>query len=184
MDINGQLLIAMPGMGDPRFDRSVIFICAYSDEGAMGLMLNKPVPDMIVGDVLEQMNMEHAGGPVDAAVYIGGPVQTERGFVLHNDILRVQDDPLVVAGGYCVSVTQEVLQDIGQGIGPDPFRFALGYSGWGPAQLEGEIAQNGWLTAPASDTLLFDTPVDQVWEEALGSIGIDPVSLSGAAGRA
>jgi len=184
MDLNGQLLIAMPGMGDPRFDRSVIFICAYSAEGAMGLILNKPVPDMTVGDVLEQMDMALAGGPVDAAVHIGGPVQTERGFVLHNDILRVQDDPLVVAGGYCVSVAQQVLRDIGQGIGPDPFLFALGYSGWGPAQLDEEIAQNGWLTAPASDALLFDTSVDQLWEEALGSIGIDPVSLSGVAGRA
>ncbi|MEQ6201746.1 YqgE/AlgH family protein [Sulfitobacter sp. HNIBRBA2951] len=184
MDLTGQLLIAMPGMGDPRFDRSVVLICTYSDEGAMGIILNKPVPDMRLREVLDRMDMDAAGGPLDAPVHIGGPVQTERGFVLHTDKTRLPDKTMLIPGGYVMSVTQDVLHDIGAARGPDPFLFALGYSGWGPAQLDGEIAANGWLTAPASHDLVFGTQAAQLWEAALRSIGIDPVSLSGAAGRA
>lgn len=184
MDLTGQLLIAMPGMGDPRFDRSVVFICAYSNEGAMGITLNKRVPGMTLREVLERMEMAATDGPVDAPVHIGGPVQTERGFVLHCDQSRRDADPMVITDGFVLSATQDVLRDIGRGIGPEPFLFALGYAGWGPEQLDREIAQNGWLTAPAAEVLVFGTPVDLVWEAALRSIGIDPVSLSGAAGRA
>lgn len=184
MDLTGQLLIAMPGMGDPRFDRSVVLICAYSDEGAMGLILNKPLPNMNMRDVLEQMDMPATAGPLDAPVHIGGPVQTERGFFLHRDDSRLEDEPLLVQGGFVLTVTQEVLRDTGTGLGPSPFVFALGYSGWGPGQLDHEISRNGWLTAPASAKLVFSGEDDTMWEAAVRSIGIDPVSLSGVAGRA
>lgn len=184
MDLTGQLLIAMPGMGDERFERSVILLCAYSDEGAMGLILNKPVPDVTLRDVLDRMEMAATAGPLDAPVYMGGPVQTDRGFFLHRDENHLTDEPLAIAGGFLLSASQDVLRATGTGEGPDPFVFALGYSGWGPGQLDSEITQNGWLTAPATADLVFSGEDDLMWEAALRSIGIDPVSLSATAGRA
>jgi len=184
MDLTGQLLIAMPGMGDARFDRSVVLICSYSDEGAMGLILNKPMPNMTMRDVFERLEMTVTSGPADVQVHIGGPVQTERGFFLHCDGTRTTGEPMTIPGGYMLSATQGVLRDTGLGDGPDPFVFALGYSGWGPGQLDHEISQNGWLTAPARADLVFAGDDDALWEAALRSIGINPVSLSSAAGRA
>lgn len=172
----------MPGMDDPRFARSVVFISAYSDEGAMGLVLNRLLAGMTVHDVLSRLKIEASG--VDAPVHIGGPVETERGFVLHMDQTRLASDPLVISGGYVLSATQDVLKDIGQGNGPAPFLFALGYAGWGAGQLEGELVQNAWLTAPATPDLVFGVERATLWDTALRSIGIDPVSLSGASGRA
>lgn len=184
MDLTGQLLIAMPGMGDPRFDRAVVLICAYSEEGAMGLILNKPVPGLTLREVLERMGMAAIAGPLDRPVHMGGPVQTERGFFLHRDPTRQEGEPLAIAGGFVLSATQDVLRDTGTGRGPDPFIFALGYSGWAPGQLDHEITQNGWLTAPAPMDLVFSDDDGLMWEAALRSIGIDPVSLSAVAGRA
>ncbi len=184
MDLTGQLLIAMPGMGDPRFARSVVYLCAYSDEGAMGLMVNKPASDVTLRDVLDRMDMPFPDEMTAPAVHVGGPVETERGFVLHSDEYRGALHPLVVPGGFALTATQDILEDIAKGEGPDRHLFALGYAGWGSGQLEQEIASNGWLTAPATLALVFDTPDDDKWDAALRSIGIDPVSLSGAAGRA
>jgi putative transcriptional regulator len=184
MDLTGQLLIAMPGMDDPRFARSVVFLCAHSPEGAMGLIVNKLVTGMTLREVLERLHVEADNGPVGAPVHFGGPVETGRGFVLHRDQAAAPDGPLVVPGGFVLTGTQDILEDMGAGTGPDPFKFALGYAGWGAGQLEHEIAQNGWLTAPAAPDLVFGENHARLWDAALRSIGIDPVSLSGAAGRA
>ncbi|WP_299024989.1 YqgE/AlgH family protein [uncultured Sulfitobacter sp.] len=184
MDISGQLLIAMPGMGDPRFARSVIFMCAHSDEGAMGLMLNKRAGDMTLREVFSRLDIAGAKDAGRTPVHIGGPVETERGFVLHGDKRRLAPDALAIDGQYVLTATQDILKDIGNGKGPLPFFFALGYAGWSAGQLEGEIAQNGWLTAPATPDLVFATSHDALWDAALRSIGIDPVTLSATAGRA
>jgi putative transcriptional regulator len=184
MDLTGQLLIAMPGMDDPRFARSVVLICAHSDAGAMGLMINKPVRDMALSEVFSRMEITPSEAAAQGSVYFGGPVETERGFVLHRDAARAESDPLVIPGGYLLTATQDILTDLATGQGPSQFVFALGYAGWAPEQLEGEIAQNGWLTAPASPDLVFAAAHDALWDAALRSIGVDPITLSGAAGRA
>lgn len=184
MDLTGQLLIAMPGMSDPRFARSVVFICAYSDEGAMGLIVNKRAGDMTLGEVFKRLDIDSTQGPAATQVFIGGPVETERGFVLHRDKARLAPDALAISGEYVLTATKDILEDVSTGTGPDPFLFMLGYSGWGPGQLEGEIAQNGWLTADATPDLIYRTDPEEMWDAALRSIGIDPVTLSGAAGRA
>ena len=184
MDLTGQLLIAMPGMSDARFAHSVIFLCAYSDEGAMGLILNKRAGEMTLRDVFGRLGISGIEGAGRAGVYIGGPVETERGFVLHRDKRRLAPDALAIGGSYVLTATQNILQDIGGGRGPDPFVFTLGYSGWAAGQLEDEISENGWLTAQASHELVFETDPSEMWELALRSIGIDPVTLSASAGRA
>lgn len=187
MELTGQFLLAMPGMDDPRFARSVVFLCAYSEEGAMGFILNKPVDGMTLADVLEQMEItgpDRPDGQVGAPVHFGGPVETARGFVLHLDESRLSPEPLVIPGGYVLTATQDILEDISVGKGPEPFLFALGYAGWGAGQLDGEIARNGWLTAPATPELVFGDDRDTLWERVLHSIGIDPLSLSSLAGRA
>ena len=184
MDLTGQLLIAMPGMDDPRFARSVVFICSYAPTGAMGIILNKPLKKLTLGDVLARLDINGGAGPLDARVHIGGPVETQRGFVLHLDQSRRAPEPLDIPGGYVLTATQDILKDLAAGKGPDPFVFTLGYAGWGAGQLEGEIAQNGWLTAPATQELVFRTKHGEMWESAVRSIGIDPVSLSAMAGRA
>jgi len=184
MNLAGQLLIAMPGMGDPRFVRSVVFLCAYSEEGAMGFIVNKYLDDMTLADVLERMDMGSAEVVLQDPVYFGGPVQIERGFVLHMDERRQSPEPLIIPGGYVLTATQDILKDIGTGVGPEPFLFALGYAGWGAGQLDAEIAENGWLTAPATPELVFSADRETLWETALQSIGIDPLTLSSASGRA
>lgn len=184
MDLTGQVLIAMPGMDDPRFSRSVVFICAHSDEGAMGVIINKHVGDMTLREVFARIEISADKGPMGTPVHFGGPVDTKRGFVLHLDESRHAPEPLHIPGGFVLTATRDILEDIAVDRGPVPFLFAVGYSGWGAGQLEREIAQNGWLTAPASSALVFETPHDTVWDTALRSMGIDPVSLSGAAGRA
>ncbi|QUJ78031.1 YqgE/AlgH family protein [Sulfitobacter albidus] len=183
MDLSGQLLIAMPQMSDPRFSRSVSLICSHEPAGAMGLILNKPVGDMRLSEVFDRL--EIAAGPRGAdPVYIGGPVETERGFVLHPAGDGAVPGSTPVGDSYALTATQDILENIARGAAPLRFRFALGYAGWGPGQLESEIAQNAWLTAPVSTALVFDTPTEALWDAALAAIGIDPVSLSGTAGRA
>jgi putative transcriptional regulator len=184
MDLTGQLLIAMPGMSDPRFSRSVVFICAYSEEGAMGLIVNKHARGITLSEVFSRLDLTGSQAVNGVPVHIGGPVETERGFVLHRDRARLTPDTLMIGDGYVVTATQDILKDIAIGEGPDPVLFALGYSGWGPGQLEKEIGQNGWLTAAATPELVFGAAHDAMWESALGSIGIDPITLSGVAGRA
>ncbi|MDX1781374.1 MAG: YqgE/AlgH family protein [Thalassovita sp.] len=184
MDLTGQLLIAMPGMADPRFDHAVVFICAHSDEGAMGLIVNKPTDEVGLMDMLEQLSIEAGPGVRDIGVHFGGPVETGRGFVLHSLDYVSALNTLKVDGAFGLTATLDVLEELAQGRGPEKVLLALGYAGWGPGQLEDEIAQNGWLTCPADDMLVFGTADEAKREAALHSIGVDALLLSADAGHA
>lgn len=184
LSLTGKLLIAMPGMGDTRFAHGVVFISSHSDEGTMGLMVNKPAEGISLSDVLDQLAEDVATPQKALGVHFGGPVETGRGFVLHSDEYRSAMHTLVVEGGFGLTATLDILEDIAKGQGPDKALLMLGYSGWGPGQLEAEIAQNGWLIAEASIETVFDLADGQKWEAALRSLGIDPLVLSAHAGRA
>ncbi|WP_116599335.1 YqgE/AlgH family protein [Primorskyibacter marinus] len=183
-DLTGKLLIAMPGMGDPRFDRSVVFLCAHSDEGAMGLILNKPTPDVTMEALLDQLSIEASGDHMKQPVRFGGPVEQGRGFVLHSDEYESVVSTLKVPGGFAMTATLDILEDIGSGKGPERQLMLLGYAGWGPGQLESEIVENGWLTCEASKALVFDIPDTEKWEAALETLGVAALALSPDAGRA
>lgn len=183
-DLTGKLLIAMPGMGDPRFEKAVIFMCAYSGSGAMGLIVNKPMPDLKFRDLLQQLGFERTGSaPPEIRVQFGGPVEHGRGFVLHSSDYAANASTLTV-GAFGMTATLDILEHIAQGRGPSRAFLALGYSGWGPGQLEGEIARNGWLTAEATTDLVFSPENAGKWGRALKSMGVDPLTLSSDAGRA
>ena len=184
MDLCGSILIAMPGMGDPRFERSVILICAHSPEGAMGLIVNKPTPELSFTGLLDQLNIPRAPGGRDISVHIGGPVERARGFVLHSADYRAGEATMQVPGGYGMTATLDVLQALAQGRGPREALLALGYAGWGPGQLEAEILRNDWLTAGAMIDVVFAADDDGKWGAALRRLGIDPLMLSPTAGRA
>ena len=185
MDLTGKLLIAMPGIGDPRFEHSVIFLYSHGEEGAMGLIVNKPAEGVVLGDLLEQLEM---GGEASAAaalpVRFGGPVETQRGFVLHSDEYISTVNSLPVKPGFSMTATLDVLEEIAEGRGPEQYMVCLGHAGWGPGQLEAEIAENGWLTAEADPEMIFSSEPDDKWEAALASIGVAPLTLSMDAGRA
>lgn len=183
-DLTGQLLIAMPGMPDPRFEHSLIYLCAHSDEGAMGLIVNKPSADVTFGNLIDQLSIDE--GPEDVAglrVHFGGPVELGRGFVLHSPDFRSEMTTLNVDDGFAMTGTLDVLENIARGTGPAKRLIVLGYAGWGPGQLESEIAANGWLTCDASTALVFDTADGDKWEAALGTLGISPLALSSEGGR-
>lgn len=182
--LTGQLLIAMPGMEDPRFDRSVIFICAHTEEGAMGLMLNKPAEGIAFPELLKQLEISGASPRGDIPVLVGGPVETGRGFVLHSADYAAEDATLQVNEQIGLTATLDILRAAADGAGPRKAVLALGYSGWGPGQLEGEIQRNGWLTCPADDAILFDDDAESKWARALRKIGADPSHLSRDAGHA
>lgn len=184
MELAGQILIAMPGMADPRFDHSVILICAHSDEGAMGLIVNKPLEEMSFPRLLEQLSIPRAPKGRDIRVHLGGPVERGRGFVLHTTDWLAGKATLAVPGGYGMTTTLDILEALARGDGPESALLALGYSGWGPGQLEAEIARNDWLTATAPGGLVFGADDRAKWTAALASMGIDPLTLSAAAGRA
>lgn len=185
IDLTGQLLIAMPGMGDPRFDRSVVLMCAHSGDGAMGLIVNKPLPELGFRDLLRQLRVPGADHPAaEIRVQFGGPVEHGRGFVLHSDDYAATGSTLHFRGGYGMTATLDILEHIARGDGPSRAFLALGYSGWGPGQLEAEIARNGWLTAEASPEIVFGADNAGKWGKALKSLGIDPILLSSDAGRA
>ena len=187
--LDDQFLIAMPGMKDDRFARAVIYICAHSDEGAMGLIINQTqhmlFPDLLVqlGILNEQEAIRLPPQARDFVIRNGGPVDRSRGFVLHSDDYTV-DSSLPVSEDICLTATVDILRAISAGRGPRKALMALGYSGWGAGQLETEIAENGWLTCPANADLLFDPDLDRKYDRALASIGIDPARLSGVAGHA
>ena len=184
LDLTGSLLLAMPGMVDPRFVHSVIYLTAHSAEGAMGLMVNKPAADLKLSEVLDQLVEGDSTAQSELGVHIGGPVETGRGFVLHSSEYTSQIETMKVAPGFSLTATLDILEDIAAGKGPDKALMMLGYAGWGPGQLEGELAQNGWLTCAADASLVFDLPDTQKWGAALDALGIDPLSLSASAGRA
>ncbi|MEM6304630.1 MAG: YqgE/AlgH family protein [Pseudomonadota bacterium] len=184
LNLTGTLLVAMPGMGDPRFEHAVIYMTVHSDKGAMGLIVNKPAPDLKLSDVLDQLTQGDALPKSELGVHIGGPVETGRGFVLHTDDYISAIETLKISAGIGLTATQDILEDIAAGKGPQKALMMLGYAGWGPGQLEGEIACNGWLTCEADQSLVFDVPDAKKWSAALDAIGIDPLGLSSTSGRA
>lgn len=186
-DLTGKLLISTPAMGDPRFAHSVIYLCAHGAEGAFGLVLNRPLKRLRLAEVLTQLSIPGDRMNAAAPVLAGGPVETQRGFVLHSGEGVQGDEPggQKLPGGLVLSASTEVLRAIAAGRGPRQWVLMLGYAGWGPGQLEDEIGQNAWLTCAAPHALIFDPqPGDHQWSDALRSMGVDPVSLSAVAGRA
>ena len=189
--LDGQLLIAMPCMSDKRFARSVIYMCAHTSDGAMGLIVNQRAPHISFSELLGQLSIEGDDGEEDRRpdlmnvdVHVGGPVETGRGFVLHSADYFVADSTLSIDGEVSLTATVDILKAIASGKGPSRAMLALGYAGWRPGQLEDEIQANGWLHCPCDLDLLFDRNVDQKYERALSKIGVDPSHLVAEAGHA
>jgi len=184
MDLTGKLIIAMPAMADPRFERAVVLVCAHTAEGAMGLIVNKPMEDMSFSELLTRLKMAAGDHSRDIRVHCGGPVERGRGFVLHSTDYSGGDSTTAVGEAYGMTATLDVLEALAQGEGPAQALLALGYSGWGPGQLEQEIRRNDWLTTEASDPVIFGPEDPRKWAQALQAIGIAPLSLSPTAGHA
>lgn len=182
--LDGKLLIAMPGMGDNRFDKTLIYMCAHSEDGAMGLIINKPAVDLQFSDLLEQLEITPTQSCRPIEVHFGGPVEHGRGFVLHSKDYIAEDSTLQVNDDFGMTATLDILEDISQGNGPDSCLLALGYAGWGPGQLESEIRENGWLTCDADEALIFSDDNKAKWSGAIESLGIDPRLLSAKGGSA
>ena len=189
--LDGQFLLAMPGMSDQRFARSVVYMCAHSAEGAMGLIINQPARKITFPDLLEQLELfkpdELIRLPDPAEklqVLKGGPVETGRGFVLHSSDFFIDNSTLTIDDAVSLTATVDILRAIARGDGPQQAVLALGYAGWSAGQLENEIQQNGWLNVPADPSLLFDRDVESKWGRAVRLLGIDPAMLSGQAGHA
>ena len=181
--LTGQLLIAMPAMEDPRFAQSVILMCAHTNEGAMGIVLNRPLAKPSFEALLEQLDVQPTPPARQIRLCQGGPVDHGRGFVLHTADWT-GDGSLRVDENLALTASLDVLQEIARGRGPREGLLALGYASWGPGQLDREIQENVWLSAPAPVDLLFDAEYDTKWRRALGILHIDPLLLSGAAGHA
>ncbi len=181
--MTGQLLIAMPGMRDERFAKSVIYMCAHTDEGAMGLVLNQVIDSLSFRQLLGQLGIEDDRSKGDHPVHFGGPVEAGRGFVLHTADYK-QDATLEVDETIALTATIDILKAIARGHGPRKSLLALGYAGWGPGQLDSEIRQNGWLQVPADAEIIFDADNSSKWERAIQKLGIDPRMLSDTAGHA
>lgn len=181
--LTNHFLIAMPGLQDPNFSRTVTYVCEHTEHGAMGIVINRPI-EIQLGEVLEQLDIvvrspEAAG----ATVYLGGPVQTDRGFVIHCGPLEF-DSTLRIAADIRVTTSRDVLEAIAEGRGPAQSLIALGYAGWGSGQLEDELSANAWLNGPASDDIIFNLPPTQRWQAAAQLLGVDLNLLSGEAGHA
>jgi len=189
--MDGQLLIAMPVMSDPRFARSVIYVCAHSEDGAMGLVINQRAAHISFPDLLQRLGIVPSGpeeGLADdvrsMSIHVGGPVETGRGFVLHSSDYFANDSTLPIEEGVCLTATIDILKAIASGHGPNRAILALGYAGWSPGQLESEIQANGWLNCPADPDLIFDPDLDAKYVRALAKIGIDPSHLVNDSGHA
>jgi putative transcriptional regulator len=184
-DLTGQLLIAMPDLGDPRFQGSVVFLCSHSPDGAMGLIVNKPMPDARFSDMLDQLGIARGPATPEPPLCFGGPVEMRRGFVLHSaDYVGTGADRLAIDARFSMTSTLDILRDLAGGMGPARAIMALGYSGWGAGQLEAEISQNSWLTAAADPDLVFGPAMSGKWAAALATLGISPLTLSSQAGHA
>ena len=181
--LTGQLLIAMPAMEDPRFTQSVIYVCAHTPEGAMGLVLNRPIQRPSFDDLLRQLEVAPAPPARRISLCSGGPVDNARGFVLHTSDWTGEGS-LKVNDTLALTASLDVLKAIAEGGGPRAGLLALGYAGWGPGQLDAEMQQNAWLSVPADETLVFDDEHETKWRRALAVLHIDPLLLSGAAGHA
>ena len=189
--LNGQMLIASPGMQDERFSRSLIYMCAHSSEGAMGIVVNQPAPHISFPDLLvkldvipkaEKIQLPPAAGGV--TVLKGGPVETERGFVLHSADFFIENSTLPIDEGVCLTATLDILKAIARGAGPASAILALGYAGWSPGQLESELQHNGWLHCSADPELIFGTDVGATYDRAMQKLGIRPGMLSSDVGHA
>ncbi|HTZ35356.1 MAG TPA: YqgE/AlgH family protein [Stellaceae bacterium] len=182
--LTGQLLVAMPQMQDPRFARSVVYLCAHSeDAGAMGLVVNKTIDALTIGELYAHLNIDAARLERPLPVHFGGPVDPGRGFVLHSNDYR-EEGTLGIGGDFAMTATLEILRAIGKGEGPRQSLLALGYAGWAPGQLDAEIQANGWLSVAADPDLVFGEAHERKWQRALAKIGVSPEMLSGAAGHA
>jgi putative transcriptional regulator len=188
--LEGQLLVAMPIMTDKRFARSVIYVCAHSKEGAMGLIINHRADHITFPDLLDRLGIIPKGANdtiasdfLDREVHSGGPVETGRGFVLHTADYHATDSTLEIAGGVSLTATIDILKAIAIGRGPQRSILALGYAGWSPGQLESEIQANGWLNCPADPEIIFATDLDLKYEKALAKIGVNPSFLVSEAGH-
>lgn len=179
----GQLLVAMPGMRDPRFQKTVIYLCAHNPDGAMGLVINRALESLSFPDMLEQLEIDVSGVGERINVHFGGPVESGRGFVLHSQDY-LQEATMVVDQDMALTATIDILKAIACGTGPRQSLLALGYAGWGPGQLDTEIKSNGWLNVAADDELVFGPNLDKKWDQAMSKIGIDPRMLSDQAGHA
>ena len=181
--LTGQLLIAMPSMADPNFDHTVTFVCEHSEHGALGLIINRPM-EMDLGVIFEQLSLPATDQVMaQQPVLKGGPVQVERGFVLHESD-QDWDATVEIDQSIFVTTSQDILSSIAKGEGPARSIIALGYAGWGAGQLEAEMIANAWLTVPASSQIIFDTPFEERWSKAAESLGIDLAALSPEAGHA
>ena len=181
--LENQLLIAMPAMGDPYFSRTVTYICEHNDDGAMGLIINLPV-NLTLNELLEQIDANKPQiDSLDQQVLTGGPVAQQRGFVLHSP-QSGWSSSLALSDEVMITTSKDILMALGTEQAPDKFMVTLGYAGWGPGQLEKELAENSWLTTPADKEILFDTPIEQRWQKATEKLGIDLAHLSSDVGHA
>lgn len=183
--LTGQLLIAMPAMRDPRFTRTVIYVCAHNEEGAMGIVVNRLIGSISFQDLMEQLELDPDRIPEARmpSIHFGGPVETGRGFVLHTTDYLVPDS-MQLSESLALTATVDILRDISEGAGPDRRLLALGYAGWGPGQLDDELQDNAWLSVDSDPEILFDKVLDDKWDRALAKIGISPSLLSTEAGHA
>ena len=188
--LDGQFLVAMPGLTDARFARSVIYLCAHSADGAMGIILNKPVSDLNMPDLLIQLDIAEERDAIrlrervgHMPVLMGGPVDAKRGFVLHTDDFHIDQSTLIIDDGICLTATVDILRAIAAGDGPASAVLALGYAGWQAGQLENEILANGWLVCPADPDLIFHTALEAKYERTLRNNGIELAMLSVSAGH-
>ncbi len=189
--LEGHFLIAMPNIGDPRFERAVIYMCAHTGQGAMGLIINHRARGLDFATLLEQLGILSGEEQIRLPetlrakpVLIGGPVEPARGFVLHSADYHLPDGTLNVTGSIALTATMDILQAMAAGAGPSQALLALGYAGWSAGQLEAELAANGWLTCEADEDILFDTPMEERYEKALARLGVDLGNLSPGAGHA
>lgn len=181
--LEGQLLVAMPGMSDPRFERSVIYLCAHNAEGAMGIVINQLVESLSFPDLLQQLSIDSSNVDETIRVHFGGPVETGRGFVLHSSEY-LQESSLRIREEVALTATVDILKDMANGQGPQHSLLAIGYAGWGPGQLDEELQANGWLTVEPDPDLIFQPDLEEKWNKAIGKLGFDVSKLSGAAGHA
>ena len=181
--MTGQLLVAMPSMRDARFTRTVVYVCAHTSDGAMGLVINRLVGSLTFPDLLEQLEIDNPSAGEHIRIRSGGPVETGRGFVLHSADYQ-EDATLRVGESVGLTATIDILRDIAAGGGPKRSLLALGYAGWGPGQLDSEIQANAWLCVPADDELIFDDQLTDKWERSISKLGVDYKWLSTDAGRA
>ena len=182
--LEGKILIALPGMNDPRFERSVIYMCAHSNTGAMGLIVNKPIEGLNFQELIRRLELPVSERTPNSAILFGGPVETNRGFVLHSGEYEGAESTLPITPDVSLTATLDILRAIAEGHGPQEAIFALGYAGWGPGQIEAEIQANGWIHCDADSSLVFGPHMDSKWSIALGKLGIDLSALSAHAGRA